>query len=285
MAEISAHILALRPLHADTIPVWLGRSIQAWFLDSVRQISPVLSEVLHDGPGPKPFTISNLVGTSRHDLLHLSPAQVYSLRITTLHPDLTRLMLHGLIPAWLATPILLHDQPFRVEMVVCDNLQEPTSGQADYADLLTASTARSLNLTFGSPTTFKKTHPDRKTEQFQPLPEPRLVFRSLFERWNRFSPLPLPDGLMEEIEKGVTLADYRIHTERVGFERANRTSLVGFVGWVRYDLAASLSPQTRQVIQVLGEFARYSGVGIKTTVGLGQCWRTSPTREKSGRST
>lgn len=277
MDDLASVVLVLRPTHADTIPMWLGRAAHAWFLDSLRRLQPELSAAIHDGSGLKPFTVSSLDGRAQGEMLRLTPQQVYYLRLTTLHPDLTRLTLAALVPLWLDDGVCLHDQRFQVERIVTSAEDDPWSGKACYADLLAMApvAGRTLKLTFVSPTLFHKTG-----DINYPLPAPELVFGSLQDRWMRFSPVPLPCDVKTQAV-GVEVDSYQLSTQRVSFERAGRGAFTGFVGEVSYRVTSGDSAFKR-AITTLAAYAMYAGVGIRTTMGLGQARALLPVMQRAG---
>lgn len=266
MADLAAFTLHLRFTHADEIPAWLGRSAQAAFLDSLRAIHPDTAAQVHDGSGLKAFTASNLSTGRWGGLIMLRPRERYSLRFTTLFPDLTTFSLNALAPAWLRRGLTLHDQPAAVEAV--------DTATATYADLLAnAAPARQLTLRFASPTLFKLTHPQDKSEGIpMPLPLPERVFGSLIDRWTRFSSVPLHADLREWVRLNVTIAAHRIETRTVEARRAGHGAYTGFVGDVTFALLRHDDPFARQ-ISALAAYAPFAGVGIRTTSGMGQVER------------
>ncbi len=287
MAELSALVLELRPLHAKNVPAWLGYAGQGWFLESLAQIQPEIATIVHDGNGAKPFTVSALRGQTptSGDLLNLSPAQTYTLRVTTLTPDLTRLTLNYLISRWLAEGVRLHDQLFRVERIIIDKQSNRWTGTDDYAGLLEQYTVRPsrsrqamrrLSFNFAAPTSFKKTgvsfddQPDHKIESQQmPLPLPDLVFGSLITRWSAFSSVALHPDLARFVAECVVISQHRIQTRYISFERSARGGTVGFVGDVTFNVLSG-DPYWLGLLNMLAAFAVYSGIGVRTTMGLGQ---------------
>ncbi|PJF24101.1 MAG: hypothetical protein CUN53_19530, partial [Phototrophicales bacterium] len=159
MGDLLSVMLCLRPSHTDTVPAWLGRAAHAWFLDALRQIQPDLSAAVHDTSGTKPFTVSSLLTETQRDVLQLTPRRTYLLRLTTLHPDLTRIMTSGVIPRWLEVGVRLHSQHFRVEQIIVDPALDSRTGNTTYADLLAQppQPGRAIKMTFLSPTAFHKT--------------------------------------------------------------------------------------------------------------------------------
>jgi CRISPR-associated endoribonuclease Cas6 len=229
-------------------------------------VQPELSAAVHDGDGMRPFTVSSLCGTGqpRNGLVTLRPQHTYTLRVTTLHADLTRLVRSALLGTWLSQGIRLHDQPLHVEGV------EAERGLLDYAELYRKHTtparliSRQTTFHFVSPTAFKKTG-----GLIVPLPQPDLVFGSLADRWTRFSGIALPEGLRDKLVGSIEVLSQRTETRHVSFERSGRGEVTGFVGEATYRVVGD----DRMLIawfRLLAAFAPYSGVGLRTTVGLGQ---------------
>lgn len=286
MLELASLVLTLRPTHQDTIPGNTGRATHAWFLASLRDIGPDLAAIVHNRNGPKPFTTSGLVGTGSHELITLHPAGTYKLRITTLHRNLTQLTLNELLPRWLAHGITLHDQPFRVEQISTDAGEDPWAGATNYADLVARHThsraqrshSQRIRLHFASPTAFNKTGGLQV-----PLPIPELVFGSLLDRWAAFSSVALEPELRQFITEHVAVSEANIHTRRVSFERSDRGAVTGFVGDVSFSIPTSDRHLSAQ-LHMLAEFARYSGIGVRTTMGLGQT-KSEPATTVADRAT
>jgi CRISPR-associated endoribonuclease Cas6 len=280
MNELAAFILQLRPLHQARIPVWLGRATHAWFIQSLEAIHPQLVAAAHDGSKLRAATLSNLYGLEGEELAALSTQQTYDLRLTTLHADLTRITQTALVPQWLAGPIHLHDQPFRVESIIWQAEKDPRSGSTSYAALLDAKVGRRVRLYFISPTNFKrspalaKQSNEKWPELFQPWPDPRLLIQNLAARWNEFSPHPLQHEGAElaNYAELLRVVDFQIQGQRVSFERASRGSSVGFIGMVEYEFLPSIPPSIQKQLWALLHFAKYSGVGVKTSMGMGQVW-------------
>ncbi|MBS3967032.1 MAG: CRISPR-associated endoribonuclease Cas6 [Truepera sp.] len=156
---------------------------------------------------------------------------------------------------------------FRVRSV----LQEahPWAGVSTYPRLFQGQAVHSLGLQFASPTFF------RRQGSSYPLPEPRLVFDSLAQRWNAFAPVKVPPELSETWER-MTIARFQGRSQFIQPNAGERG--VGFAGRVVYHLPAA-SPQEAQWMQALGRFAFYAGVGAKTSLGFGRVKAFDPLRE------
>jgi len=267
MYDIASIKLKLKPQHNNCVPWWLGRAAQALFLASLRRVHPKLSTQIHDGDGIKPFTSSNLVGSSSGaNVIDIHPSQTLWLRFTTLHPDLTAIALNGLVPMWYVEGIRLHDQPFRVLDVQTQDTQSPWAGTMQYKNMLTSmqKTPRAVTITFASPTAFK----DTKAGRYVPYPLPELVFGSLLDRWNAHTSQPLSPDLRQFALEHAAMQHLDVRSKTISFSRSRHSAVTGFVGSVTYRLNGD-EALCRQ-LAVLGQFAKFSGIGVRTTIGLGQ---------------
>lgn len=262
-ADIAAIELTLYPRKFNRVPEWLGRAAQAQFYSTLHRIHPMVAETIHDLHRwqpimPKPFTLSNLMGAQQEDdLLRLHPARAVTLRLTLLHPHLTRIGLQGVLPLWQREGICLHDQPLWV--------RHTHKVLATYADLRgAASEADTLTLTFTAPTAFKRTK-----GHYLSRPEPAYIFRSLYNRWNGFAEERLPPALDDSIQRRLRLVESDVMVKTLRFARGSKGIVPGFHGRVQIALDES-SAELRQMLHALAAFAPFSGVGIKTTVGMGQ---------------
>lgn len=275
MSDMAAVCLRLRPTKPNRVPAWLGRAAQAFLLSTMDRIDPKLAKKLHDTPGMKPFTTSNLLGAPRKGpMLDLTPGQQLTLRFTALHPEVAAPLLHGCVAIWQEDGVTLHDQLFEVETISVTTAQNAWAGQATYTALHEAAstTRRLLELRFSAPTTFKRTG-----GLIMPLPLPELVFGSLMDRWNRFAPFTLPETLFTTICEQLVVQhfDGGTQTARVGKGRDGNTP--GFVGRATYRLLVA-PPEHRRALNALANYALFSGIGAKTTVGMGQVRRHDEVR-------
>ena len=265
MFDLTSITLSLQPSQHGKTPRWLGRTIHSWFLDSLKLIHPDFSKALHDLSTIKPFSVSNLLGAKIHgDSFHLKPENMIRIRITSLHSNLTLVLLNRLIPWWYEHDIILHKQQFTITDIQTDS---GWSGCTTFEQLLTDvdTAGQDVTLQFSAPTTFKRTG-----DYFDAMPYPALVFGSLLDRWNAFSPILMPDDISQQIDRGITVHHCSTNGETVylGGRRFSRP-IPTFTGRVQYHFVNE-DPVIRRYLHVLAAFAKYSGVGYKTTMGLGQ---------------
>ena len=265
-----AIVLTLTSPTDAILPPHLGRANYAATLAALQQVDPALGPALHDGEGIKPLTCSGLLtGAGDHDQIRLRAGATCYVRMTGLTPLASEALAAALLesppPTW---PLAGHE--FVVSNVCCDADQEPWSGQTTYETLAAAQLlqpeglSRKVSLLFHSPTAFQS------KGMHIPVPLPNLVFGSLVDRWNAFSPVTLSPEVRRFGEEMVALSNYRLESQVV--LQKNGASLIGGVGRATYT-ALGGDRYWLATMQMLADFALYSGVGVKTTIGLGQVRR------------
>ena len=153
--------------------------------------------------------------------------------------------------------ISLHEIAFSVE--VCSTRKFPTT-----RDLLLHAKNRPFRkwekLQIISPTTF------RQNGRYTMFPQEQLLLHSLIQKWNAFCgdyPLDDDDAIAMMIH-GISIEGYRLKTLRYPIKQV---SIPGFCG--ELTLEAHLSAPMQELWKALLVFSQFSGVGVKTTLGMG----------------
>jgi len=119
---------------------------------------------------------------------------------------------------------------------------------------------RYIPLTFTSPTAFKS------AGQYINMPTPRLIFQSLINKYDATSVKTHlgDDDLLEELEFSVSISRYRLRSIPFYLEGV---SIPAFVG----DMVVNVkgNPNMARLAKMLLLYGEYSGVGIKTAIGMG----------------
>lgn len=269
-------LLTLTPEAPATLPADLGRAAQAETLTRLAQVDPALAEAIHAGDGPKPLTCSGLVADEpeagpRHpaDSVSVRPGARYFMRMTGLVEPVSRALYAGLVER---PPVhwALHGQPFHVLEAVCDPARDAWTGQTSCENLAAAALQRgdhlprTVTLEFVSPTAFKS------QDMQLPVPLPGLVFGSLVERWNAFSTVALDPDLRRFANERVAISRYWLESKPVPTKGG--ALRIGGVGQVTYT-ALDDDRYALAALNILADFALYSGVGVQTATGMGQCRR------------
>lgn len=263
-------ILTLVSETATTLPAHVGRANYAATLARLTQVDAALATALHDGDGPKPLTCSSLLNApAGRDSLAIQAGAPYFVRITGLDAQVSAALTTGLLTERPAT-WELDGHPFAVSAAVCDAQQHPWSGRTTYEELAAGQLLRSdplprrVTLHFASPTAFKS------GGVTAPVPLPGLVFGSLVERWNSFSPITLSPEMRRFGEEALAISRYRLESRPVA--QKNQALRIGGVGEVTYQ-AVHGDRYWLGVLNMLADFALFSGVGVQTATGMGQVRR------------
>lgn len=111
-----------------------------------------------------------------------------------------------------------------------------------------------------SPTTFKQ------NGRYTLFPQEQLLLHSLVQKWNTFcGDYPLDDNdAIAMLERGIYICGYRLKTLRYPMKQV---TVPGFCG--ELTLEAHLSAPMQELWKALLVFSQFSGIGVKTTLGMG----------------
>jgi len=265
---------------ADPIPEGnLGRQAQAWFLKYVRDhVSGELAAKLHEDEEMKAYTVSDLFERVKHAPSLRAEKTRYRcyLRLTFLDDDLGEIMLSA----------LRRDPPKMVEIwwlklyvlgYTTDPRENKWAGKASYGDLIQLHGDQKPALLFASPASFHSEGIDL------PLPLPGMVYRSIWRKWNAYSRFPINNDWLTVLDHCIQIEQIsNLNTRRWKFAEGGRGAVTGFVGTVRFALAERACVQlggdpleAKEVLETLTIYAFYSGVGRKTSWGMGQVYPLS----------
>ncbi|MFN6476023.1 CRISPR-associated endoribonuclease Cas6 [Nostoc sp. DedQUE07] len=271
------HSLVLNLLPQSPIPpqYLTGRHLHALFLTLVSSVDSTLGDRLHDSTADKAFTLSPLQINSsllkggkgaKLQYSHQQPIPAgtpcwwrISLLDDTLFGKLTQLWLN-LNPnrPWHLGPADL----YITSIQGTPQSIQPWANASTYAQLYEEASDRnsSINLSFSTPTAFRQGQYDTT------LPTRESVFNSLLSRWNKYSGIEFTQIAIESIFPSFV----NIHTEILA---DSRSKFIGIIGEVNYKILGEIEPIQIKQINALADFALYSGVGRKTTMGMGMTRR------------
>lgn len=267
---LTSILLTLLSEDAAVLPAHLGRANYAETLKRLGQVEPKLAASIHEHEGAKPLTCSTLWGIATHrETITVGPGTPYAVRLTGLTTPVSQTLMTALVSKPPST-WTLHGHTFTVIAAACDAQQDSWTGYTTYEELASGQLlqreqpTRQVALEFASPTAFKS------AGLTVPVPMPALVFGSLVERWNAFSPVTLSPEMRRFGEEMVALSRYRLESRVV--EQKNSALRIGGVGQATY-VAVGGDRYWLAVMQMLADFALYSGVGVQTATGMGQVRR------------
>lgn len=113
---------------------------------------------------------------------------------------------------------------------------------------------------FGTPTTFKS------EGEYMLFPSSRLILQSLLNKWNALYPeLSMRDeDAVQMLNNGIRIRNYKLHSTQYPL---SGLKLPGFLGYV--ELQVRLSEPLHELWHLLYSISPYTGVGIKTALGMG----------------
>lgn len=244
-------------LVGNPLPLYPGKYAHGLFFSLLRTLDPPLASRLHVAK-QKPFTLAPLKA-KRGILL---------LRFTSLDDSLFSTFFTAILEE-APEGLTLGDTPFRLTRVLGTPEGHWLAGKASWEDLATYPPRDRVILHFLTPTVFVTSKPGGRT-RYTPLPEPRLIVRSLLEKWQAHSPFPYNPRELAALK-----AFFEMDLEVDGFRNlrfhrslAGKSFFPGFTGELQLRIWTE-AQEVRQALARLAALAFYSGVGAKTTYGMG----------------
>ncbi|WP_088240870.1 CRISPR-associated endoribonuclease Cas6 [Calothrix rhizosoleniae] len=244
-------VVELAAAEKGKIPATLSRAIHGLVLQWLQQGSPTMAKLVHSSQ-TSPISLSGLLGNRRHKVSQ--PGDKFDLRICLLDGNLIEPLLDGLQQQE-HKPVILAKFPFVIRNIYTLPGTHRLAEATDYGLLAKAPAMKNIELNFLSPTSFKQ------SQGIQTFLLPKLVFSSLLRRWNAFAPEAYKFADIEWI--GLVSA-YELKTHALKMEGGAE---IGAQGWVRYGFK---DEKQAQIAAILANFAFFSGVGRKTSMGMGQ---------------
>ena len=117
---------------------------------------------------------------------------------------------------------------------------------------------------FKTPTSFKKT-----SGGYEIFPSVKHIFNSLINKYEQFGDdfneiTNNKNSLLENIIKNVEITGYELKTEKFGVKGSY---IPGFIGKINFKIKGN-KEFTNTILKLL-QFGEYSGVGLKSTMGMG----------------
>ncbi|MFM6765626.1 MAG: CRISPR-associated endoribonuclease Cas6 [Dolichospermum sp.] len=250
-----------------------GRHYHALFLNLVSSVDRKLGDRLHESNADKAFTLSLLQIKTRNQnpfsslqYNHKNPISAGShcwWRISLLDDNL----FSQLTPLWLninpENPWHLGSANLFITSIQgTPQSTQPWANVCTYSQLYeTASdTERIINFIFSTPVAFRQGGFDNV------LPTRESVFNSLLSRWNKYSRIELTNIPLESIYPSA----FNIKTEVIS---NYENKFIGCLGEISYRILGNVEATGIKQINTLADFVLYTGIGRKTTMGMGMVRR------------
>ena len=232
------------------------------FYDVIGRFHPDGATWLHEHDAPKPYTLA----PAHYDAKR---RELAGMLVSTMCQDASELVAEAWNWAYAQElPLTIGKQDCYVErLMFFDNIS--------YESLVHAPPCRRVGLHFLTPTAFKQGRGDLL------FPLPRNVFARPFQVWQRFVPqfsdaperYLMPDDWLDWCASSVFATRHEIKTVKKNINRNKR--FAGFVGkaWFsvqpQRDEPRAKTEQYSGYLNALAQFANFSGIGRKTTMGMG----------------
>lgn len=232
------------------------RMFYALLLETIRKVDPSLSQKIHDEKKNKSITVRKIWNDDYK----------ISLRFTFLDESMfdnfTQVIFHACHKDFSLNSNII--KIYRINAT-------PDSGEfwanyKTYEDLYNnPSNDKSLRFNIVTPLSFKS------GDLFNPLPEPKLFFKNLHDKWNTYSPYKFDDYLLDLVDKSLYIDYLDLKTDVM--KDNNGISFIGSKGKFGYRVTKFSSDEFVKYVNTLADFAYYSGVGAKVSMGMGQVHR------------
>lgn len=227
----------------------------------LRRHDLLLADRLHEHNTPKPYTLA----PAHYDKRNRDMA---GLLINTLTDDAAEFITSAWQRAWQDQTELRFG---RIPATVADVFVLDSSS---FELLSYCEQVKHVGLHFLTPTAFRQGHGELT------FPIPRNVFYRPFDVWQTFAPqaYQLPETWPTWCESNVFVTQHDICTKPYLVNRHKR--FIGFTGTATFSVRARRDADRQETAQfssllhALTHFANFSGVGMKTTMGMGAVERT-----------
>lgn len=96
------------------------------------------------------------------------------------------------------------------------------------------------------------------------IPDIRLILSNIINKWNAFSTNDIDKSIFEEYLLKTFISNYNIRTTNFYLENVRIKSYIGEI-----EITIKANQMMTNILNLLFEFAEYSGLGIKTSMGMG----------------
>lgn len=245
--------------------------LRGLFLAALREVAPDAAALVHEGSEGKPYTLGVLERPGPQARI-----QAFPLRVTLLDDRLLRLPFQ-LQSATQALSLPLDQGQYAIQRIHMGDGAYPEWTKACSWETLLADAwpSRRYHFALHSPTCFRQIRRDEGIRIEMPLPLPGLLFGSIKRRVERWSGLQVPSVIPAIAESHLELT-CPMSLEAYEFalkERQTTRHIIGTVGEVTYRCSKDPGDELRRWLSLLADASLFTGVGQRTTVGMGQIRR------------
>jgi len=258
-----------------------SRKTPTWWGYAILQLLKIVF-IQDENFNTPPFTASTLIGKTHNK--NLIPSEIYTIRLTSLSRTFSANLLQETKLRGKLAPnarVELDYFPFKVINIQYTNDEQNRTGNTNFEDIYnlflvenhgfcSGKEKNHIYLEFLSPTCFKSMVDN--IEFYEAIPDPKYVFLNLLRKWNFLAPTfyRLQENDIKNFEEFlgfVFIKRFDIQSEIVTI--AKQAPRSGVMGKVEY-LIIKDDPDMIAWLHRLAIFSYFSGVGLSTSMGLGQ---------------
>lgn len=251
-------------MNSGIIPYFPGKKIHGMFFDILKDVDTNLSERLHGNFSDKSFTVSSFLKKDVELPVTIEKDKKYLVRVTFLDENVFNAFSSGVLKKKFFKKVVSVDNfQFLVSKILFNSNDSPLAGvfspkNLDIDDLHSTE----IKLRFYTPTLF------RIGDKHLRIPDAEKIFNSLLRKFNKYSSKKLEESISERFNQ------IKIKHKSIAIKRVNLGNyyLEGFTGNVVFTFPNE-DKELLKAANILSYFSFYSGVGYKTTMGLGQTKR------------
>ncbi|MDD5456744.1 MAG: CRISPR-associated endoribonuclease Cas6 [Candidatus Margulisbacteria bacterium] len=262
-------VVIFKPQSDCILSAATGRYVHGLLLDLIAKKDKTLGEELHQEARSKSFTVSPLFGEFRpcqKARNQFNKEQEYWFRVTALQHDIAHLLV-DIFTDKKFKHFQIGEQPMHVTGTIMDSGKHEWAGTSSYAEIYDRYIIKQQKITkqiriyFQTPTTFK-------VNQHQlVLPNPTTLFYSTLEKWNQHSEIPVhQEDFLSWLDNNCVVSRHHIRTRMLDY---GKFQYVGFTGSVEFTDMSKKETVYRALWNMLAEYSFWSGIGAKTTMGMG----------------
>jgi len=267
---LHALVVNLAPQNAGTLPGSVGELGHAAFYAAIQAVDPDLSARMHNADERSAFSLSPLYGywqSPQDGKIRVSPGQPGWLRVCLLEPALFAAFTTHLLTSTRPT-IRLGDVHFAITDALGNPASHPWAGYTTLDELRKLPPAERWVLEFESPTAVRWGDADNRRRRMEVFPLPRMAINGVGKRWDKWTGENWGRNFEEWVERNVIIERvWKWQTEGFAYRGQRYTGGVGKVAWRLLDKSDSAQAAH---LNCLLHLAFFTGIGYKTTHGLGQ---------------
>lgn len=153
---------------------------------------------------------------------------------------------------------------YKLNIKVASVHLEETSYKEIIEEVYNSKNTRYINFNFKSPVSFKS------RGEYINFIEPYMIYNNLSKKWDYFSKnYKLRNNeVFDLITKSTEVWEFNVRSTKFNLSKAKIPSFIGNI-----KLKINCNVELCRIIKILELFSYYSGVGVKTAMGMGKCTR------------